>query len=367
MDQYLSAAIRLHQYLVANHWNGHGLIGPDPGIRFNYRIGRFIKGYLRNLPWNDTYYYLQAQGYWVISNWVLFNRTGVKTYRDIALRCSAYMLERQRSNGAWDYPNPEWRGRIATVEGIWGSLGLLETYRQTSNPVFLQSALRWYEFLNEKIGFQQIDDELAVNYFANRQGERVPNNSANALRFFAELADVSGDGTYLERSTGLLNFMKRVQKKTGEFPYSVRGTTGGDGRPHFQCYQYNAFACLDLLRYYNVTGSAAAKQLITKVLRFLGSGLAVAGYAFYECGNDYRKVSYHTAVLWAVFEKARKLNIQEYRDLADRATTYLVGLQRPHGGFFHSQGDYYLLSDRRSYPRYLAMILYFLLSKDTVS
>ena len=113
MDQYLSAAIKLHQYLVANHWNGHGLIGPDPGIRFNYRIGRFVKGYLRNLPWNDMYYYLQAQGYWVISNWVLFNRTQAEMYRDIALRCSEYMLELQRSDGAWEYPNPEWRGRIA--------------------------------------------------------------------------------------------------------------------------------------------------------------------------------------------------------------------------------------------------------------
>ncbi len=361
MDQYISAAIRLHQYLAANHWNGLGLIGPDPGVRFNYRIGRFIKGYLRNLPWNDTYYYLQAQGYWVISNWVLFNRTQAEMYRDIALRCSEYMLELQRSDGAWEYPNPEWRGRIATVEGIWGSIGLLETYRQTSMPRFLEGALRWYKFLDERIGFQQIDDELSVNYFANRQGERVPNNSANALRFLAELADASGDETYLERSAGLLNFMQHVQKTTGEFPYSVRGMTGGESRPHFQCYQYNAFQCLGLIRYHELTGDTVSIPLITGVLSFLRHGLAADGHTFYQCGNRSREVIYHTGVLGAAFHKAKQIGIGDYDKQAGLAYSYLLGMQRPDGGFSYSRRDYYLFSDHRSYPRYLAMIMYHLL------
>src|SRR5206468_3643342 len=129
LDQQFRAAIRLHRYTVARHWTGDDLVGPDPGIRFNYRIGRFIKSYLPHVRWNDDYYYLQGQGYWTLSNWRLFDLLGEECYRDIAVRCSASMLAVQRPDGAWNYPNPEWSGRVATVEGSWGSIGLLETYR----------------------------------------------------------------------------------------------------------------------------------------------------------------------------------------------------------------------------------------------
>ncbi len=42
-EAQLQAAISLHRYMVGRHWTGHALVGPDPGIRFNYRIGRFVK------------------------------------------------------------------------------------------------------------------------------------------------------------------------------------------------------------------------------------------------------------------------------------------------------------------------------------
>src|SRR2546425_641203 len=115
-DQQFGAAISLHRYMIARHWTGRALIGPDPGIRFNYRIGRFIKSYLRQVRWRDDYYYLQGQGYWTLSNWHLFDLLGEETYRDIAVRCSASVLAAQRPDGAWNYPNPEWKGRVATVE-----------------------------------------------------------------------------------------------------------------------------------------------------------------------------------------------------------------------------------------------------------
>src|SRR6266480_698791 len=126
-----NAPVRLHDYLVAAHWNGHALTGPDVGIRFNSRIGRFIKSYLPRVNWKDNYYYVQAQGYWILANWQLYSSMRDNRYRDIALRCSEFLLGRQQEDGAWLYPNPEWQGRIATAEGTWGSLGLLETCRQT--------------------------------------------------------------------------------------------------------------------------------------------------------------------------------------------------------------------------------------------
>jgi hypothetical protein len=359
--------MKLHHYLVAKHWQGQALIGPDPGIRFNYRIGRFLKSYLRSIPWGDNYYYLQAQGYWILSNWRLFTQTGNETYRDIALRCSKYMLTQQRDDGAWEYPNPEWRGRIATAEGTWGSLGLLETYRQTTDPAFLTGALRWHTFLVETIGFQRSGDELAVQYFAHRRGVRVPNNSAFVLRFLAELASVTGEKGYLQSCAGLLRFMCHVQQSTGEFPYAVGGEAGEKDRPHYQCYQYNAFQCLDLIRYHEVTGDRTPIPLIIRVLGFLRQGLARDGRAFYACGNRHREVTYHTAVLGAAFGKARQLGIDGYEDLANRAYSYLLGWQLPNGSFSYSRRDYHLLSDQRSYPRYLAMILYHLLLRDLAS
>lgn len=364
MDDYAQSALKLHDYLIAKHWNDQGLTGPDPGIRLNYRIGRFVKSYLPNLHWNDDLYYLQAQGYWILGNWHLFARTGEGTYREIALRCSHIILQRQRDDGAWEYPNPEWKGRVATAEGTWGALGLLESYRQTRDALFLSGGLRWHEYLTEKVGFQRLEDELAVNYFANRGGDRVPNNSAIVLRYLAELADVTGDKTYLQPCTGLLTFMKRVQKVTGEFPYAVGGAAGGKGQAHFQCYQYNAFGCLDLIRYYELTENAATLPLIAKVLKFLSGGLAEDGYACYACGNRHRTVNYHTAALAAAFTKADQIGIPGNENLATCAYAYLLDQQRPNGSFYHSQRDYFILNDRRPYPRYLAMILYHLQLSD---
>lgn len=353
--------MRLHQYLTARHWNGDALVGPDVGIRLNYRVGRFIKGYLRQIKWNDDYCYVQGQGYWILANWQLFLHTGEEQFRRLAQHCSDFLLRLQRDDGAWIYPNPEWHDRIATAEGTWGSLGLLESYRQTGDMRFLSSAVAWYEFLVGKIGFQSDAATLAVNYFYGRTGARVPNNSAIALRFFAELWAITGSDLYLKRCGGLLKFMQGAQSSTGEFPYTLEGKSGGQRRQHFQCYQYNAFQCLDLMRYYELTEHPDALPLIEKVLSFLRSGLAGNGHAFFDCHNRYRTVTYHAAALARAFGRAQEIGIEGYDLLVDRAYTYLLTAQRPDGSFAFSQGDYFFLSDQRSYPRNLAMILYHLL------
>ena len=357
-----TAALRLHQYLVIRHWTSHALVGPDVGIRLNYRIGRFIKGYLPQIKWSDSYSYVQGQGYWILANWKLYLGTGEERFRRIATRCSDYLLTEQRADGAWIYPNPEWRGRIATAEGTWGALGLLESYRQTGSYPFLASAIAWHRFMAEKIGFQQIGAELAVNYFYARTGARVPNNSAFVLRFLAELFEVTGTPGSLQPCDGMLAFLEAHQLASGEFPYTVRGGSSEQGRPHFQCYQYNAFQCLDLMRYYEITGNRRALLLIENVLRFLRTGLAGDGHAFFDCHNRRRRVIYHTAVLANALARAREVGIGGYELDAERAYAHLLASQRLDGGFDFSHGDYRVLSDRRSYPRNLAMILYHLLS-----
>ncbi len=59
-NRYCRAAAKLHGYLIQAHWNGDALVGPDPGIRFNTRVGRFIKSYFSLLPWTDNLIYMQA-------------------------------------------------------------------------------------------------------------------------------------------------------------------------------------------------------------------------------------------------------------------------------------------------------------------
>lgn len=357
----LRAALSLHEYLIGRHWNGAALTGPDPGVRFNYRVGRFIKNHLPQ-PWcHDDLCYMQAQGYWVLANWDLYARTGHARYRDIAVRGSRHIVERQREDGAWDYPNPEWKGRVATVEGIWATLGLLETLRHTADRTFLSPALHWCTFLRNRVGFQRVGDELAINYFAGLPGNRVPNNSADALRFFAELASVTGDRRFLEPCRGLLLFLAHAQKRSGEFPYTVDPGGRRDPRLHFQCYQYNAFQALGLMRYHELTGDRAALPVIAGVLRFLRTGFAADGHVFYQCGNAHRAVTYHAAAVGAAFARAGQLKLDRGDELADRAFGYVLRRQQPDGGCVYSTGDYRWLQDRRSYPRYLAMILHHLL------
>ncbi|MCU1326902.1 MAG: hypothetical protein JWN34_2272 [Bryobacterales bacterium] len=339
------------------------MAGPDAGVRFNYRVGRFIKSYLpASIRWNDSYYYLQAQGYWVLANWRLFCLTNDPLYSDIAVGASNCMMERQRADGAWDYPNPEWKGRVATAEGTWAALGLLETFRRSSDRRCLDSAVNWYQFLIRHIGFRQSGDELSVNYFSNVNTPRVPNNSAFVLRFLGEVAELTGADSYLEPARGLITFIGRAQKPTGEIPYMAKGDDCGvKCRDHFQCYQYNAFQCMDLMRHYELSGDSAACRIAAGCLDFLRGGSSREGYVYYDCHHQNRTVTYHSAAFGAAFETARRLAISGPEQCADRAFSYLLRRQRPDGAFPSSRGDYRLLSDTRAYPRPLTMILYHLL------
>jgi uncharacterized protein YyaL (SSP411 family) len=361
-NQSLDAALRLHHYLSKTHWNGQGLFGPDPGIRFNYRIGRFIKGYLSVVPWRDDLYYLQGQGYWILANWRLYEQTRMPHYRALALECGAYIMQRQRSDGAWAYPNREWQGRVATMEGTWGALGLLECFRQTSDTAYLAGVWRWHDYLFSQIGFQRKGDEVAVNYFATDNKTRVPNNSCVMLRYLAEVAAVTGETSQLALADGLLRFISNVQLPSGELPYTVaRVENPLPARTHFQCYQYNAFQCLDLLRYFELTGDDRVLPLVEKIVGYLQGGVGEDGRLYYQCGNRHRAVTYHAAAAGAALLQAERFGLPVERGLAQRAYDYVYRQQRSDGSVLYSRSDYGLFSDLRSYPRYLAMILYHLL------
>lgn len=352
------AAKRIHGFLADQHVVDGALIGPDPGVRFNYRFWRFFKSSFPRVNWNDDLYYLQAQGYWILANWMLSQANG-DSYEEIALAATNQVLQRQRDDGAWDYPNPEWKGRVATVEGIWASLGLMESYRRSGETMYLEAAIRWHAFFESKIGFQDVDGNIAVNYFANTVDKPVPNNSALALRFLANMSDTTGDPTYLEKCDGLLQFIRRAQLPSGEVPYVY-----GDSRGvHFQCFQYQAFMYLDVREYFRLTGDQRAKDVLVGILGFLKNGISAEGFAYYQCGEKRRTVNYHTCAVASSLASGGQFGVPDCDELAERAFRYLLRQQRPDGSIPHSRGDYYMLRDCRAYPRYLAMMILHLLGR----
>jgi len=371
MNKYVESAQRLHQHLYKMHWTGGGLEGPDPGVRFNARIGRFLKGYLPFIHWTDRYYYLQAQGYWIVSNWMLYDLLGDTRFRDIAVAGSNLILARQTPEGYWHYPFPEWRGRIATVEGCYASLGMLHTYRHTGEQRLLQGVEKWYAFLTKEIGFSEENDTLAVRYFAgmdglatkpfsNIQRGRCPNNSTLVLMMVAEAYDATNDKNYLEHCDGLVNFLKLAQTEDGKFPYIVPYKEH-PGKDHYLCFQYNSFQFLDLAKYYELTNDERIKPILSGLVKFLQHGLTDNGSSKYDSFHDTPFVPYYSGALAAALTRATELCLGDYSTLFERAYARLLSTQRPDGSFSFSHHNYGILSDTRSYPRPQSMILKHLL------
>lgn len=350
------ALLQLHGYLESAHWREDALVGPDVGVRFNYRAGRFVKSALRALPWGDDRYYLQCQAYWVIANWRLSHDNGDHFGR-LATRCSEEMVRRQRADGAWEYPNPAWKGRIATAEGTWAALGLLESYARTREPKYLDSALRWYAYLQTEISWRAVGRGMAVNYFANDDtGPAVPNNTAFVLRLLGELALATADDALLADTSRMGVFLAEAQRPSGELPYAVAPVPSR--LEHFQCHQYNAFQLLDLLRYETCTGDRSLRPTAAGIARFLAASIDVNGQPPHDCRHMRPAVVYHAAAVAAALVASHHAGLAvDGADLARRVWARIATLQREDGSFPHSLGDHRALSDRRSYPRNLAMVL----------
>jgi hypothetical protein len=343
---------------VRQHWNGEALEGPDSGIRFNSRIGRFVKSYSRFLPWSDRMIYFQAQAYWIKANWLLADM-GNREAERIALGCTEFVLSQQQPEGFWEYPNPEWKGRIATVEGCYGALGLLSTYERVRKQSLLHGAEKWYDFACHEIGFQGSEGDLAINYFYQKHGAKVPNNSTLALKMFAHLFGATGNHKFLSPCPGMVNWLGRVQLHTGELPYSLEGPRA---RVHFLCYQYNAFELLDLLDYYRITADEHIVPIVKKLAGYLAGAVTPSGSVRFSCRRNQPEVLYYAAAVAAALSESAFHKVAPYADFASRAYEWVLEQQRKDGGFqFFSRGNYGILSDRRSYPRNLAMVLYHLL------
>lgn len=362
-ERVAGAVDRLHAFLEARFWKEDVLAGPDVGIRFNSRIGRFIKGYT-GLQWHSDLTYQQAQAYWLLANWRLGRRTADGRYSAIAAAGSEEMLGRQRADGSWEYPNPEWSGRVATVEGCFAGLALLEAYRQTGEGRFMDGARAWQRCLEDSVGFrrQSRDDHLAVNYWANvdTHGGGVPNNATLVAWFLASLAEAAEDPTFLERVPPLLRWVLDVQLESGELPYAMSGSSDRH-RTHFLCAQYNAFEFMDLVHYRDLTGDDSVLDGLELLAGFLDSSITSRWTARYDCDNDRIEVPYYTLAVARALAEAHRLGFRIDPSRPAAMVERVLSLQRDDGGFrFYSHGNYRALEDRLDYPRPLAMMLFHL-------
>lgn len=357
------SADRLYDFICREHLQDDGsLIGPDSGVRWNLRIGRFVKSYLPFVQWSDqSQYHMQTQGYWIFSNLDYYTVTKDERYKEAALKCADVVVKRQTEGGYWEYDNPDWAGRVTTVEGSFAVLGLLSAYRASGNAAYLESCVRFYDFLMNVTGFREYDSEsLSLNYFATHGCPMVPNNSTLGLWLFSELADVTGENRFLDHTQEMINFISRVQSESGELPYSLT-TEHKRGKPHYLCFQYHAFQFIDLAEYYRYTHNEQITPVLRKIAGFLRSGLSSRGDAMFDCRKKRPIVPYYTAAVAAALMTADKMGFDDNEAMVDAAYRRLVSQQRSDGGFDYSRNNYGLLCDRRSYPRMQAMLLRHLL------
>ncbi len=355
----LEAALRLHANLEARHLHAARLEGDDQGVRWNIRLWRFWKSYLPALSPRERHFFLQGQAYWALANWTLHDLTGEARFRERARDATEAVDAAQRPDGAWSYPLRERRHLVATVEGDFAAVTLLEAHRRGLGQHFLEAAQRWHDFVELSIGYQEHEGGLAVNYFDHPRG-LVPNNTAEWVWVLGRLASETGEARYLARVPALLGFLEAVQLPSGELPYEIGGRFQPRTRVHYLCYQYNAFQCMKLAWHAEAHGDARARALATRIAAFLAGGVTASGSVRASCDAVLPEVVYYADAVGMALHTVTRLGWADHGALADRTFDWVLSRQRPDGGFTFSRGDYGLLSDRNAYPRYLAMTLFHL-------
>jgi hypothetical protein len=359
-DTVLAAARRLHAHIAARHLHAGRLEGPDQGVRWNIRAARFVKSYLPFLAPRERYFFLQGQAYWACASWTLGDLTRDPAYHEAARAGTGMIAATQRPDGAWDYPLPERRHLVATVEGDFGAVAMIEGHRYDGTPGWLEGARRWHEYVEREIGYQAHPGGLCVNYFQKPRG-LVPNNTCEWIWVLGMLARATGESRYLEKVPALLGFLEAVQMKSGELPYELAGGNESRTRPHYLCFQYNAFQCMKLAWHAADHADARARAIAERVSDFLATGVLPSGAVRASCSSVLPEVIYYADAVAMALHTVTALGWRDHRALSDRAFRWVLAQQRPDGGFPRfSRGDYYVLSDRNEYPRYLAMTLFHL-------
>jgi len=353
------AAARLHHCLLEQHEKEGVLVGPDPVGKVHWRVTRFVRSYLPWLPGDDRFVYLQGQAYWIKANVILFEATGDERYLDLVCRCADQIARRQPESGAWLHPPIRFRkGFVSTVEGAWASLGLLAAFEVTREERHLEAATTWYSFQVRETGFEKVGQGLAANYYSH-SSSRIPNVTTMTIWLAEALFQATGEDVYREYIDPMLLFLKGAQLDTGELPYDL-------DRIHFMCFQYNAFQFVDLANYYRLSANPDALEVMRPLAAFLAEGVTARGSCRYSCFEEDPETNYWTTALAVALRTAHDLGLLDAFALSERCFAHTLERQHQNGSFDFSYRTYSVLTDRRSYPRYLAMMLYHLLWREHV-
>jgi hypothetical protein len=239
-------------------------------------------------------------------------------------------------------------------------LGLLISYQQTKDPIYLEAAIKWYDFLINKTGFEKYEDSLYVNYFAfSSQGIKVPNNTTLVMWFFAELFKATGDRKFLKLNNKLIRFLELCQKPSGELIYRV-------GKEHYLCYQYNSFEFIDLFNCYEITGDIRIKTIMKKLAKYIASGVTEKGSVKLSCSQTYPEYIHFSGAAGAALINATNIGLGNYNKHIERLYCYLIENQQSNGSFFFSTNDmiyvtkpiqWGFLTDKIAYTRPMSYIL----------
>ncbi|MFX0196740.1 MAG: hypothetical protein ACFFCW_11490 [Candidatus Hodarchaeota archaeon] len=353
MNEYLDAASRLHEYLN-KCWKDSSMAGPTLGGKYYYNTIRLLRAYFPSISREKEIFY-QGLGYWIKSNWKLFDLTKDLQYMNIALACSDFVIGSQNNEGSWQFPQNLMKLKIYTNGGTWASLGLLETYKRTKEDKYLISALKWYNLLIGTIGFQKHKDSLAINYSIPAR-YKVPNATTPVLWFLAELSCLTKNQKYLDKVDKLRRFVELSQMENGELMYTTE-------TPHFLCLNYNAFQFLDLAEFYSLTSDEAIYRIMRNLVTFIKTGVNYDGSVRYNCFKRYPSIIYYSAAVGCVFLRARKIGFGDFSELENKVYKFVLTTQKPNGGFPFSRKEHLVLSDKMFYPYINEYILYHLLIK----
>jgi len=332
-------------------------------VRWNIRVWRFVKSYAPFLRPRERFFFVQGQSYWALASWTLGDLTGDAAFHATARAATHVIRTAQRPDGAWDYPLPERRQLVATVEGDFGAVAMLEAYARDHDPDLLAGARAWHDYVEREIGYQAHAGGLAVNYFQRPRG-LVPNNTCEWIWVLGKLAHATGDDRFHYRIPALLTFLEAVQLPTGEMPYELAGGSEPRTRPHYLCFQYNAFQCMKLAWYAHAHSDARARAMAEKIADFLATGVLPSGAVRASCASALPEVIYYADAVAMALHTVSAYGWRDHFATADRAFRWVLARQRPDGGFDRfSRGDYHVLSDRNEYPRYLAMTLFHLATR----
>jgi len=173
----------------------------------------------------------------------------------------------------------------------------------------------------------------------------------------------------------LLDFIDKADTNQGQFQFIDAISVVNSNRQVVE-QRFREEIARGFSEYLNEKPISYALPLLERLGRYLSRGVTESGACRFDCQHETPEVVYYGAALAAALSRATSMELGDYSELAARAFQRVLSLQRNDGNMqYYSTRNYGWLSDRRSYPRYLSMILYHLLleiqksvrTKDTVS